>query len=204
MSRSARELARLQPSLGQRIQYLREERCIDAEHFCNAVSISRSTLYRWESGEVTPHPVNIKAIAKTLDVTIEELVGATAADYLTGVYAHLSGNLPALRKRLGFTRRQLAVASRVPTHRIVDYEASAQGTIVPRSHLERMAQVLGVTLDALIQSAPVVTDEERGKYLRQISAIIAELNNVGLQVAVERLSEISKLKCYTVCAGEVQ
>ena len=58
---------------GVRLNRLRRERGLTLAQVAEALDVSKPTVWAWEKGKARPLPERIAAIAKTLDVTPEEL-----------------------------------------------------------------------------------------------------------------------------------
>ena len=60
---------------GNRLAKLRKEKGLTQEELAEKVGVSRQTLGKWESGEVSPETENIVALAKALEISTDELLG---------------------------------------------------------------------------------------------------------------------------------
>lgn len=61
-------------TLGEKIKALRTQRGITQEAFAEHLSVSRSAIAKWESDIGVPEIINLKAIAKTFGISIDELL----------------------------------------------------------------------------------------------------------------------------------
>lgn len=66
---------------GERIKLIRKEKHISAEEIAEAVNVSPTTIYRYESGYIPEVPEDkIEAIAKALNTTVHYLTGKLQKD----------------------------------------------------------------------------------------------------------------------------
>jgi transcriptional regulator with XRE-family HTH domain len=61
--------------LGENIYNLRKKKKLSQEQLSVILSVSRQTISNWELGETSPNPEQLKMLSKTLNVSIDELVG---------------------------------------------------------------------------------------------------------------------------------
>lgn len=61
-------------TLGEKIKALRTQRGITQEAFAECLNVSRSAIAKWESDTGVPEIINLKAIAKTFGISIDELL----------------------------------------------------------------------------------------------------------------------------------
>lgn len=61
-------------TLGEKIKALRTQRGITQEAFAECLNVSRSAIAKWESDIGVPEIINLKAIAKTFGISIDELL----------------------------------------------------------------------------------------------------------------------------------
>lgn len=61
-------------TLGEKIKTLRTRRGITQEAFAESINVSRSAIAKWESDIGVPEIVNLKAIAKMFNISIDELL----------------------------------------------------------------------------------------------------------------------------------
>lgn len=65
-------------TFAQRLKETREQRGVSAKELSEALGLNKSTIYRYETGELKSiKSMNIKAIAKYLNVTCDYLIGAS-------------------------------------------------------------------------------------------------------------------------------
>ena len=62
-------------SLGDRILELRKKNGLSQEQLGEKVDVTRQTISNWELGETQPNPDQLKLLSKTLNVSIDELLG---------------------------------------------------------------------------------------------------------------------------------
>ena len=63
--------------LNETIRTLRKNRGLTQEEMAEKLCVSRQAITKWESGLGTPDIVNLEAIAKLFDVTIDELLSSS-------------------------------------------------------------------------------------------------------------------------------
>lgn len=61
-------------TLGEKIKSLRTQKGMTQEAFAEELNVSRSAIAKWESDIGVPEIINLKAIAKTFHITIDELL----------------------------------------------------------------------------------------------------------------------------------
>lgn len=61
-------------TLGEKIKALRTKKGITQEAFAESLNVSRSAIAKWESDIGVPEIINLKAIAKTFNISIDELL----------------------------------------------------------------------------------------------------------------------------------
>ncbi len=61
--------------IGNRIYNLRNEKRLTQEELARQVGVSRQALSKWERGEGLPDLYNTQALAKALDVSVDDLIG---------------------------------------------------------------------------------------------------------------------------------
>ncbi len=68
-------------SVGKRIETLRKSKKISQEDLAENVGVSRTTIYKWESGTSVPNYANMQALARALETTVSFLAGETPFEY---------------------------------------------------------------------------------------------------------------------------
>lgn len=68
-------------SVGKRIETLRKSKKISQEDLAEKVEVSRTTIYKWESGTSVPNYANMQALARALETTVSFLAGETPFEY---------------------------------------------------------------------------------------------------------------------------
>ena len=68
-------------SVGKRIETLRKSKKISQEDLAEKVGVSRTTVYKWESGTSVPNYANMQALARALETTVSFLAGETPFEY---------------------------------------------------------------------------------------------------------------------------
>ena len=66
--------------IGENIQILRKKRSLTQETLAELIGVARQTVAKWESGESAPDLETASRLASALDVSLDELVSAPAAD----------------------------------------------------------------------------------------------------------------------------
>ena len=64
-------------SVGKRIETLRKSKKISQEDLAEKVGVSRTTIYKWESGTAKPNFAKLQALACALETTVSFLAGET-------------------------------------------------------------------------------------------------------------------------------
>ena len=65
-------------SVGKRIETLRKTKKISQEDLAEKVGVSRTTIYKWESGTSVPNYVNTQALARALETTVSFFTDETS------------------------------------------------------------------------------------------------------------------------------
>lgn len=68
-------------SVGKRIETLRKSKKISQEDLAEKVGVSRTTIYKWESGTSVPNFAKMQALACALETTVSFLAGETPFEY---------------------------------------------------------------------------------------------------------------------------
>ncbi len=68
--------------LGKKIKELRTEHCLSQQQLANVIGVTKSAVSYWESDKADPDILNIKAIAKFFNITIDELMNFDEYDYI--------------------------------------------------------------------------------------------------------------------------
>jgi len=75
-------------TIGERIRFLREQNKMTLEEVASYIKVGRSTVFRYETGEVTNIPSDkIEAIARMFSVSPAYLMGWTEDDSEEHIYA---------------------------------------------------------------------------------------------------------------------
>ncbi|WP_338209360.1 helix-turn-helix domain-containing protein [Lactiplantibacillus paraxiangfangensis] len=68
-------------SVGERMKHIREQKGLNADQLAKKIGVSRSTIYRYEKGDIEKVPVEvISNIADALDVDLTYLMGIKNTD----------------------------------------------------------------------------------------------------------------------------
>ena len=65
-------------SVGKRIEKLRNSKKISQEDLAEKVGVSRTTVYKWESGTSVPNYANMQALARALETTVSFFTDETS------------------------------------------------------------------------------------------------------------------------------
>lgn len=65
-------------SVGKRIETLRKSKKISQEDLAENVGVSRTTIYKWESGTAKPNYANMQALARALETTVSFFTDETS------------------------------------------------------------------------------------------------------------------------------
>ena len=65
-------------SVGKRIETLRKSKKISQEDLAEKVGVSRTTVYKWESGTSVPNYANMQALARALETTVSFFTDETS------------------------------------------------------------------------------------------------------------------------------
>ena len=65
-------------SVGKRIETLRKSKKISQEDLAEKVGVSRTTIYKWESGTSVPNYTNMQALARALETTVSFFTDETS------------------------------------------------------------------------------------------------------------------------------
>ena len=57
------------------LQRMRKKKGISQKEFADALGVTQGTVSAWESGRWDPTVENLRAVAKVLGVTVDELIG---------------------------------------------------------------------------------------------------------------------------------
>ncbi len=68
-------------SVGKRIETLRKSKKISQEDLAEKVGVSRTTVYKWESGTSVPNYANMQALARALETTVSFFTDETSFEY---------------------------------------------------------------------------------------------------------------------------
>lgn len=68
-------------SVGKRIETLRKSKKVSQEDLAEKVGVSRTTVYKWESGTSVPNYANMQALARALETTVSFFTDETSFEY---------------------------------------------------------------------------------------------------------------------------
>ncbi|MCS8593111.1 XRE family transcriptional regulator [Enterococcus faecium] len=96
-------------TIGEKMKFRRKELKISADEIAKALGVSRSTIFRYEKGEIEKLPTeNLRKIAEVLKTTPEELMGWTKTENnfpIISIYKQLSP--PRQQKVYDFANQEL-------------------------------------------------------------------------------------------------
>jgi len=61
--------------LGENIYKLRKKNGLSQEKLAEEINVTRQTIFNWELGATSPNPEQLILLSKTLNISIDELVG---------------------------------------------------------------------------------------------------------------------------------
>lgn len=61
--------------LNKNIYTLRKQKGFSQENLAERINVSRQTISNWELGETSPNPDQLLSLSKTLEVSVDELLG---------------------------------------------------------------------------------------------------------------------------------
>ena len=61
--------------LGESIYNLRKKQGLSQERLAEKINVTRQTISNWELGDTSPNPEQLKILSKTLNVSVDELIG---------------------------------------------------------------------------------------------------------------------------------
>lgn len=70
-------------SLGERLRYLRERKCLKQEDIAQYLKVSRTSISKYESGDREPDIDTVKALARFYNVPVDFIFGLTDSPYLS-------------------------------------------------------------------------------------------------------------------------
>ena len=96
-------------TIGEKMKFRRKELKISADEIAKTLGVSRSTIFRYEKGEIEKLPTeNLRKIAEVLKTTPEELMGWTKTENnfpIISIYNQLSP--PRQQKVYDFANQEL-------------------------------------------------------------------------------------------------
>ena len=96
-------------TVGKKMKFRRKELKISADEVAKALGVSRSTIFRYEKGEIEKLPTeNLRKIAEVLKTTPEELMGWNKNENsfsIVSIYSQLSP--PRQQKVYNFANKEL-------------------------------------------------------------------------------------------------
>lgn len=135
----------IDPSSALRLRELRRERGLSATQVAGMLSVSPSSIHRWERGARLPGPVHLRALADAFDVPLADIV--RSVDTHRPPPARASGlpgrGLRALRRARGLSAASLAAALGVPAHHVYNWEHGR--CRIPMHYRKPLASALSVS-----------------------------------------------------------
>lgn len=122
-------------SIGKNIQYLRKQRRITQEQLAEQVKVSRQTVSRWESDEVTPELNKLIELSDLFSCKLDALVRETLSDH-KDVYSEVF-----FRRVPAFTMARYVIVSSNPEDDASDYMdrwARSSGLLALDPHARRI------------------------------------------------------------------
>lgn len=91
-----------------RLKELRKKKKLTQSELGEKVGVKQNTFTNWENGKREPSLENIIKLAKILDTTTDDLLGAINVDTKGGGMATFTERLKALRQKNNLTQKELA------------------------------------------------------------------------------------------------
>lgn len=169
-------------TVGEKIRRIRTEQGILADDLADQLGVSRSTMFRYESGQIKKIPMDILSrIADALHTTPGKLAGwDTRDDEFTKAFRQAVANLiesadPEDIKAAGIDLEEM--------NSIINGSSP-----IPLEKAFRVADDLGVSMDEIlgrVPTAPIVGEDERRyrEYFELFSRLSLEHQNVLIQTA---------------------
>lgn len=189
-----------QPELGQRIKKCRKARKMTQRELGQCVGVSYQTVAYWESGARVPAPGHLRSVAIALGES--EMFFFRLDEQEDERNFHISGLSENLRKqRLWFpiSQKELAERTGISLNKIKAYEDGSSGVFISEADLERLVSFFSIESRELLGNS--TTEEEMIKIytensVRKIQDALELLNPLGLDRAVERVTELTELSRY--------
>lgn len=137
-------------SIGKNIQYLRKQQRITQEQLAEKMRVSRQTVSRWESDEVTPELNKLIDLADLFSCRLDMLVRGNLAGY-EGVYSEIT-----IRRVAPFTMARYVMISPSPEDDVNSYMdrwAKASGLLAAAPQARRIGW-----------DFPYVTSEQQNRF----------------------------------------
>lgn len=156
--------------IGERIKQRRKELGYNADFLANKLGVSRSTIFRYEKGDIEKVPVEtISVLAKILKTTPEYLMGWSQKNE----HSRTSKNIiKQKRKELGLTKQELATSLDVNETQITRWENGLVNDM-RRDKILTLSEVLNISPNDILE---ITTDHLAESFSDKIQNIISELN----------------------------
>ena len=188
-----------QPELGNLIKEARKAKKLSQRQLGEQLGVSYQTIANWENGLRAPIEANLTRLATALDKPDDFFFKRVSEQEAEPVISSLSENLRAYRKRYGLSQIQLSEQTGISLVNIKAYEDGNSGRFITNEHLDIVCRIFGIEhkdLLGLSVTAETMQDMTIGNYLRNIDEAIKKLNLLGLQKAVERITELAEVPRY--------
>lgn len=188
-----------------KIKLLRQKNGLSFQQLADKTGMSKSTLQRYESGDIANIPLSrVQTLAKALHTTPEYLMGWDEIDIdhsLSEELRRLTGsNIKRLRESKDFTQEDLARRIGVQSSEIPKYESGISS--VPIDVVRRLSSVLDCQIqdiignDGWVEYASLEQNLADRHKKEQLLSAFDELNEVGQKIAIERIQELTKIEDY--------
>lgn len=159
-------------SIGERIKQRRKELGYNADYLANKLGVSRSTIFRYEKGDIEKVPVEIIAVlAEILQTTPEYLMGWSQTE--KNVLKKTNKNIiKQKRKELGLSKKELAILLGTNESLITKWENGLVDDM-KRDKILSLSKALNIQPNDILE---ITVDSFEETISSQIQEIVSELN----------------------------
>lgn len=159
-------------SIGERIKQRRKELGYNADYLANKLGVSRSTIFRYEKGDIEKVPVEIIAVlAEILQTTPEYLMGWSQTE--KNVLKKTNKNIiKQKRKELGLSKKELAILLGTNESLITKWENGLVNDM-KRDKILSLSKALNIQPNDILE---ITVDSFEETISSQIQEIVSELN----------------------------
>ena len=144
-------------TIGEKIQQRRKELGMSADELAEKLGIDRSTIYRYENGDIKKFPLDmLEPIANALNTT---------PTYLVSNHYDIGQKIKNARILHGLTQEQLGDLVGVQKSAIAKYE-NGRVVNIKRNILQKISNVLSISIEELVfDDLPISTTDIHSKIL---------------------------------------